>query len=424
MARVPNQSKWLLYYQGCLAVGVTLFFFTFLDTYVVTQQIASSPVGWILPYWVLTIPLFIQRKVKFPPPLILFWCLGYLLIGVISYFVFSPSESSYRALIDSSFSSIFLLITTSLLMDQRVQHWARVSLAIAVLIGVLNNCYQIFRPDAFAGLVEGRTAGLYMDPNDCAYALVVGMILTVSLFPQKLRIPWILIIGVGVALTFSRGGALSWILVVMMMGVTRIITYKQAGFWILVIGVLLLGTVFVGSSNDLSGGFTDANLMERVDGILHRETLNDPSVIERKGIMGKAWEMFLEHPVFGQGIGSTFDFSVTGFTVSTHNMYLLHAAEYGLFGLPIVPLALLAFAGWAFGETKRVANVFIFFILFASLFSHTVLDQRSYLVAFAFMGAMSVTSELKRRLWQEMQGVSLTSKDTDANLPYDRIYNL
>ncbi len=397
MARAPNQSKWLLYYQGCLVVSVTLFFFTFLDTYVVTQHIISSPVGWVLPYWVLTIPLFIQRKVKFPPPSILFWCLGYLLIGVISYLIFSPSESSYRALIDRSFSSIFLLVTTSLLMDQQVQRWVRVALAIAVLIGVLNNCYQIIKPDSFAGLVEGRAAGLYMDPNDCAYALVIGMILTMSLFPQRFRIPWILIVGLGVALTFSRGGVLSWLLVAMMMVLTRIIAYNQAGLWILVIGILLLDITLLGSGNDFTDGFADANLFERIDGIIHGETLDDPSAVERKGIMGKAWEMFLEHPVFGQGIGSTSNFSITGFSVSTHNMYLLHAAEYGLVGLPILPLAICAFTDKAFGETRKIANVFIFFILFASLFSHTVLDQRSYLIAFALMGVMSITSELKQR---------------------------
>jgi len=423
MARAPNQSKWLLYYQGCLAVGMTLFFFTFLDTYVVTQHIISSPIGWVLPYWILTIPLFIQRKVKSPPPFILFWCFGYLLIGVISYFAFSPSESSYRALIDRSFSSIFLLVTTSLLMDHRVQRWVRVALAIAILIGVLNNCYQIVRPDSFAGLVEGRAAGLYMDPNDCAYALVIGMILTVSLFPQRFRIAWILIVGLGVTLTFSRGGVLSWILVVMMMVLTRIIAYKQASLWILVIGVLLLGATLVGSGNDFAGSLADTNLLERVDGIIHGETLDDPSAIERKGIMGKAWEMFLEHPVFGQGIGSTFDFSMTGFSVSTHNMYLLHAAEYGLVGLPILPLAICAFTDKAFGETRRIANVFIFFILFASLFSHTILDQRSYLVAFALMGVMSVTSELKRKSWQGMEGVSSLSRGTTSTLPYDKIYN-
>lgn len=394
-----NNDKWLFHYQICLAFSVIFFFFTFLDVYIVTQKIVSSPVGWMLPYWLLTAPLFYKKKIKLPPPYILLWCLGYLLIVFTSYFVFPTSEISFRALIDRSFSVIFLLVTTSLMMNQKVQDRVRISLVIAILIGVFNNCYQISRADTFAGLVEGRAAGLYMDPNDCAYALVIGMILTVSLFPQEFRIPWILIIGIGVALTFSRGACLCWILVVTLLILTRIITYKQANLWVLVLGGLLLGVTIFGSDSGLANDLGNGDLFERLDGIIHGETLDDPSAVERKGIMGKAWEMFLDYPVFGHGIGSTSDYSITGFSVSTHNMYLLHAAEYGFIGLPILPLAIRAFTEQAFGETRKIANIFTLFILFSSLFSHTVLDQRSYLIAFALMGAMSVTSKSRQRAW-------------------------
>lgn len=394
MITLRKEDNRLFYYQRWLAVGVVFFFFTFLDSYVVVQQIATSPVGWILPYFFLAIPLFVLGKLKPPSLFILLWCLGYLLIGFTSYVILPPSESALRVLIDRSFSSVFVLVTACLLTNPQVQARTRSALFIATLIGILNNCYQFINPSAFAGLYEGRASGLYMDPNDCSYALVLGMIFTVGLFPQKLRIPWILTVGFGIALTLSRGGLLCWLVVILAMIWNRIITYKNSILWLLGIGGILFIVVLLSSGDSLNNvAVIDENAFERVSGIMTGETLNDPSALERKGIAAKAEDMFLENPIFGRGIGSTSDFSITGFTVSTHNMYLLHAAEYGLFGLPILPLALYASTRHSCGESRKIANIFILFILLASLFSHTVLDQRSYLTVFALMSAMSASSQ-------------------------------
>ena len=409
-------DKRLLYYQRWLAIGVILFFFTFLDTYIVVQQVATSPVGWIVPYFALTIPLFALGQIKPPSRFVLLWCLGYLLIGFTSYVLLPPSDPAVRVLIDRSFSGVFILVTACLLTNPQVQRWARLALILATLIGVLNNCYQFISPSAFAGLYEGRASGLYMDPNDCSYALVLGMIFTVGLFPQKLRIPWILIVGLGIALTLSRGGILCWIVVILAMMWNRIIAYRNSTFWLLGIGGILLMSVLIGSGDSSTNlGLLDSNAFERINGIISGETLNDPSALERKGIAEKAEEMFLENPIFGCGIGSTSDFSITGFTVSTHNMYLLYAAEYGILGIPILPLALYAVTRHACGEARTIANVFILFILLASLFSHTVLDQRSYLTAFALMSAMSVNSQLASRRSLDQKTAEFSTYNDEIN---------
>lgn len=386
----PN---WLLYYRIFLAVGVIFFFFTRLDVYLTANELVVSPIGWLFPYFALVIPLFIVGKQSYPSWFVLHWCFGYFTIAVLSYLFFPQSEASLQVLSDRCFASIFLLVTTFLFAEQRVLHWTRYALLATTLIVVFNNFYQfLIDQSAFGGLFEGRARGIYLDPNDCASALILGMILTLGLFPQKFRIPWILVVGLGIAPTLSRGGILCWIVVFITLNLTRVIAPKKSTFWILGVGLFLFILVqltfeeFGDASNQLLNPF------ERVVGMIDGSIEQDDSALERKGIAQKGWEMFLQNPIFGCGIGSTFDYSITGFNVSTHNTSLLYLAEYGFLGILILPLAIYVVTHHAYGETRKIAINFTVFILLTSLFSHTVLTLIFFLISFALMAAMSATS--------------------------------
>ncbi|QLE45992.1 O-antigen ligase family protein (plasmid) [Nostoc sp. C052] len=394
---INTTRNWLIYYQGLLAIGGIFIFFTRLDGYLTVNQLLISPVGLILPYSIFTIPLFIRERGKYPSRSVFCWCLGYFIVTFLSYSFFPKSEFSLRAFIDRSFSSLFLLVTTFLFADQRVQSWTRYALIAATGMGVFNNFYQILNPSAFGGLVEGRAVGLYLDPNDCANTLILGMIVTVGSFPKKLRIPWILIVGFGVVLTFSRGGILGWIFVVIMIHLTRVISFQKSLLCILVMGMLLffvvqLGSEWIGDSSNIYKQL-DSTALKRVESIIGGdEVLEDSSSMERKEVAEKGWEMFVERPIFGYGIGSTFDYSNTHFSVSTHNMFLLYAAEYGIIGIPILPLAIYAVIHRARGDTRKLGIIFAVFILLISLFSHTILSLNNYLIPFALMAVMSEKS--------------------------------
>ncbi len=392
-----NIKDWFFYYQVFLASGVMLFFFTRLDTYVVVAQLLRSPLGWVLPYVVLSLPLLLFKKLIFPSLLLLYWCLIYFGICLFSYAIFPISESSSQALLDRSFSALFLLVTTFLLMDQRVLHWARYMLLLATSIGIFNNAYQFINPSAFLGLVEGRATGFYLDPNDCASALIIGMMFTITLLPEKYAIPWILTVGFGVALTLSRSGMAIWIMVIFVMILTRLITPKQSLLWILVIGTLLFCAVPLLLQGD--GGLDISNVLssdalERVTGILDGSTLDDPAALERKAVATKAWELFLQNPVFGIGIGAMQDFRNTGFKVSTHNMFVLHLAEYGALGLLILPSAVFSVVFRARREARKIGITFSILILCGSPFAHTILDMRSFLTGFSLMAVMSASSQV------------------------------
>jgi O-antigen ligase len=390
---MKTTRNWLLNYQCLLAIGVIFAFFTRLDSYLTVNQLLISPVGWMLPYFALAIPLLILVKQRIPSSSLLYWCLGYFIATVISYLFFPPSEASSRALIDRCFSSVFLLITTCLFMNQQVLRWTKRAIAIATLVGILNNFYQFcIDQSAFGGLIEGRATGLYLDPNDCSSSLILGMIFTVRIFPPKFRIFWILLVGFGIVLTLSRGGILCWVITVITLSLTSVIYLQQFILWILGIGlVLLLG---LGDIGDSWNQLVDSNGLERLEGMIDGSTVEDDSALERQEVAQKGWEMFLERPIFGYGIGSTFDPSITRFTVSTHNMYLQHLAEYGALGILILPLAIYSVIHRACGDTRKLGICFAVFVLFSSLFCHTVLSLNSFLISFALIAVMSEMSQI------------------------------
>ncbi|MEA5571823.1 O-antigen ligase family protein [Calothrix sp. UHCC 0171] len=376
--------------------------------------------GWIIPYIILTIPvLIIRKKGEYPPISILWWCLGFFLLAFFSYSFFPPSESSLRIFIDRSSSTLFLLVTTFLFADRRIQNWTKYVLMSAIGMGVFNNLYHIANPSAFGGLVEGRAVGFYLDPNDCANALILGMILTVEMLPKKLRFLWVVIVGLGVISTFSRGGILAWVVVVMMMSITRIVSLQKSLLWVVGIGLILFFATQLGSIGDSVNihNQLDSIALQRVESMIDGgDVVEDESTIERKAVAEKGWEMFLERPIFGYGIGSTFDYSITKFSVSTHNMFLLYAAEYGIVGILILPLATYAVTHRARGETRKIGIIFTIFILFVSLFSHTVLSLLYYLIPFALMAVMSESS---RQICSQ-QALNNFKKDQTA-IPTNRV---
>lgn len=392
---IAYKKNWLSYYQSGLAIVAVFFFFTRLDTYLVIANIANSPIGWILPYIILCIPVFVLKKFSFPSLAVFLWCLSYLLITFIYYTLFPVSEFSSKVLLERSFATGFLIATVVILADSEVLIKTRYALLVATLIGVLNNLFQFFNPSAFLGLVEGRATGLYLDPNDCASALTLGMIFTLDLLKPKYRMPWVLTVGLGVALTLSRGGLLTWMIVVIAFSVTRLITVKQLMVWILGISMCLFLFIQMELQADGSGilELLDSNALGRLESITEGSTIEDPAAIERQEVAKKAWELFLERPLLGNGIGAMQDYTITGFTVSSHNMFLLYLAEYGFLGIFILPLIIYASLYSARGSTRKLGTVFALCVLLSSLFAHTILDMRHYLMMFAVMTVMSVHSQ-------------------------------
>ena len=104
--------------------------------------------------------------------------------------------------------------------------------------------------------------------------------------------------------------------------------------------------------------------------------------------------MFLDNPLFGNGIGST---DLWAELVSTHNMYLYLMADYGILGIILYPLLVLVTVWHSHKEVRSIALAFASFALMWGFFSHNIMSEYYSLIAFALMASMSYQSRIDEK---------------------------
>jgi O-antigen ligase len=135
----------------------------------------------------------------------------------------------------------------------------------------------------------------------------------------------------------------------------------------------------------------------------------DDSIQDRIYPAIRAWEMFLDAPVAGKGVGVT---SRRSLGDGTHNMYLLLMAEQGFVGLLMYLslIGLLANRGWRLAREAPSAGgkdlgkaivLYAAFIASYGFFSHNVLEEPHgiFLMAFLAAAGFQATAEQGHRPW-------------------------
>jgi hypothetical protein len=146
-------------------------------------------------------------------------------------------------------------------------------------------------------------------------------------------------IGLGAALAFSRGAAVGFVLMLVIMVLMRYIKLWQVviiflGLYLLVSALPQYGARLT-SLQDLAGMFSDTGEVDVADG--------DGATLSRLTEMGAAFYVFLDHPVLGVGPGLFPNYyqeysELVGLRLKNsdrqaHNLYLSIAAETGLLGI-------------------------------------------------------------------------------------------
>ena len=209
------------------------------------------------------------------------------------------------------------------------------TLACVVVAGCLINLAEfLYAGSSFDWMstVPGRAAGLYENSNDSAMFICFAVPIVGLNASGRLRVLLYAITFLGVSLTFSRGGLLSWIIFV---AATELILTHQSRGWpralllgfvaatVLMLIISLFSSDLGKTVTDVLWPYLDANTSTRL------ETIEGASTDERIYIINRGLQAFSEAPLFGQGIGSTYAWDV-GFSV--HNMIILMLAEMGLVG--------------------------------------------------------------------------------------------
>ncbi|MEG4090566.1 O-antigen ligase family protein [Microcoleus sp. Pol12B4] len=411
------KTKFLFYYQSALAIGSVLLFFTFVDVYFFTIAKLPPPVVFISIFIAAGVLLLIFTRfasLKYIPSELIIWCAGYLGISLFSFMLvlcfyaeYSFAKDSFQEVRTRILSESFLIITYLIFAKSRqIQNLTRLAICLAVLLAVFNNIREVSDPLAFQGLnTSGRAAGYYVNPNRTGCVLILGMIFGVGILPKKLRIFFSLLVIFGTFLTFSRGAILGWFIVMAIFIQSSVISRKQVLFWVLGIITIILVIGPILSNLDLNelqrSGFIKVdikNITGRLEWFQNPLANREDSGDSRLEVVITAWNMFVEHPILGNGIASTKNLNNLG--ISTHNMYLLFITEHGILGIFILPLLVYAVTWHSRGESKHIALGFSAFILLWGLFSHNIVEERYILMSFSLMAAMNVTSRLEQKSQQ------------------------
>jgi len=383
------------YYRNVLAILAVAIFCTGWSVYQAFAYPAlGQPKDWILGLSLLSLPLWLFKptfKQSFLKVPLVVWCFGFAFVTILWFLGSSQSETAWRD-VRLRLSAIMLVLSCLMIFaSPSAVRSARWALVFAVLFGVTVNIYDFFVPMTFSE-VQGRSAGLYMNPNLSGEALVLGMILSVTVLPSSCRGPFLLLAGVGIFVTLSRGGIVAWFIAVSgLLFVAKGVRVKDL-VWTFLLSLLIVGIVLLPKLDTILAVMDQSHAItkdteDRFAWLTNPFDVSDNSGESRKYVAQQALRKFADHPWIGSGTGTMHE----SFDIPPHNQYLSYMLDHGVLGAAIVPLLILALIWGARGETRRVGLVFGATILWLSFFTHMILSYGHCLLPFALLAAMAST---------------------------------
>lgn len=371
----------------------TIVFFSNLPAYMgLFLYPAIQPVHWVGLFIASTAPLLLQPQARSLglPRGIMYWCLGYATLCILWYAVFGGGDP--QILRQRLLAIAFLAFATFLFVQsERSVAAARVAMAIAVVIAVLLNLYDLTHPFYFVPAYSefallGRAAGIYANPNSAGAALVLGFVLTVGVVPARLRMAYIVLVSAGVVMTLSRGAMLGFVLVTLLLFVAGEIRGRSLA-WAALAGAVLGWVAWAYVLPLVASDFKldPAIVVDRILWLLDPEGRSDFSQVERVELAEKGWFQFVTSPWIGNGVGSTELWEARS---STHNLYLMLMSDFGWIGALVLPALALAAAQGRNPAGRRCRVPFAAFLLLHGALSHNLLTDLYLLVMVALLAAM------------------------------------
>ena len=383
-----------VYRKALVAFAVTVFFTNISDF---TVQYGLIPLVWIGIFTALAAPAILHGLAsnKVPVRPIVWWCAFYVALSIVSYYWSPQDEFAFQEVQTRIISVIFLILTMIVFNQPDEQRLAQKWIAGAVLLAAALNIYELFNPMTFSN-IPGRSSGLYSNVNQSGAALVLGLILSYQVIPDRFKLAYVGITALGVIPTFSRSAMIGWMLVVLYF-------FARAGIRVQIrrlvtLTVVCVGLIFSPIWSDIQHtleqrGVITLNIVERIQFFTTGGKREDDSSNERKAVAERAWQLYGERPLTGWGTGASR--RIEGFDVGTHNIYLAMLVDHGVFGFFVIPFLLLA-ALWGLNrKTIDCAAPWLMFMIMWGLFSHNVLEERYVLLAVGLMVAMITTHQTR-----------------------------
>ena len=324
------------------------------------------------------------------------WSLIYFFITT-SYFILSNPGKIEFTYYKEILNSIIIILAYYWILSEKKSHIkvARIAMLHATIITVVLLIIDFFIPGTILDrssdfFIAGRSSGLTLNPNTAGTVLILGLILSLDMVYKRLRLLYMLIVFMGVLVTFSRSAILLYLILTLIFAIQ-----KKINFVSLLISIISLsfvfGMVLAFALHFLkSNGIKTSNIEQR---IAYIESFggsgNDKSADERIHILEDSYNLFAKNPLLGQGVAAT---KLWGHKVEAHNQYMNYFAQFGILSIFIFPLLVYLSIKGAKNEALSLAVAFVIFILVKGIFTHNILRSYYYLISFALMVSITVSS--------------------------------
>jgi len=251
-----------------------------------------------------------------------------------------------------------------------------------------------------------RGSGFAANPNSAGERfLFMSIVLVFLLHKTWQKIIFLLSLGLIIFFTLSRSSILSYLIILMILmitdfsyslkniRITRLIKYTVIGLLIVVVALFSLPPLL----RFFPGFQTDAAQERIVQMKFKSEMISDMDKGDggRLSIFNDYIEDFLDNPF---GYGTSASTSGNRHFYAPHNLYLKLGVDYGIFG--IIVLLWYIVSGLRKGIRTDNTQYLLFFIiiLLFSIFTHTLLDDRSFLISLAAVDVLAYRKALRENI--------------------------
>lgn len=356
-----------------------------LDDFLYSNNKWFEPKYWMLLFLAISVYILIKSDgiKKLATNNIFYFLLMYLFFSAIWYF--GNNNSSSRLYGVSLLQITAVLLLSSVIIFNCIGDTYRgvtVGLFFSLVIGGASVVAEQLYPEFFYGAgmsIIGRPAGLYLNPNSAGIALLIITAVLIPRISKKYIMYAIWISFIGIVMSFSRGALLGWALILIFSVyfgyLHRYNLYIVGAIYATIVifsnQALYIFELFLGNDQDYS------NILDRFSWFVGNSDLQDSSYDERKYISNYAWDFFWSNPIFGNGLGFTWGWGVD---VNTHNLFLRHIVEYGVFGLIFIPTLLYSiYVKNSSINRKWMLSVFILIVV-QCFFSHNIFEVGFFLI--------------------------------------------
>lgn len=361
-----------------------------------------------------------------------FWC---FLIYLYLYVALGALESpKHRAEVIQGMLVLVQLtllgwIAYNLLRDERVAKMTLLTLAIACSLIAIMQVAGIASRATDIGAKAERVTALGLHPNNLARILTLGLLALIGLTygraksimkPRFIIWPLVLLIGVAIVQTGSRGGLLALgcgLMVFVLVGGSSLTKLRN------VLGVLLIMGFFIWA------GFQSESTRIRFE-----KTLEEGDMARREEIYPSSWRMFQEKPLIGWGsITSSYELGTRlghpeEDSKNPHNLILYALVSTGVLGaIPLfIGITLAVLSAWKarYGSQGILPLALIVAVLVANMSGLWLFNKLHWLVmAYALAAIPLRSSEFGLRIRKKRSLVSQRRNQIRPQPVYSAIRN-